>query len=284
MSPWYLYDELIKEASNILSPNTNKLLSVDNPAIIKEICLGINWSYLSAGFLTEKYDLRVSNFFSQQGIFFSPKNIARTLPWSGSLINSPIQQYFTSIKSWEWAEATVGALAINTVINSRSTLLNNAENIDGSQSIPGNLTVFKHFLPQLHGKQVSVIGRYPGLEILLKQNDINPELWTIIEKNPQGNDYPDVAAYYYLSESDWVFITASSIVNKTLPMLLQCCKDANVVLMGPSLPWSTVWKKLGVNYLAGVEVLSLSGLKEVVMQAGGTQLFEGAVVYKILAL
>lgn len=37
----------------------------------------------------------------------------------------------------------------------------------------GNLAVFEHFLPQLQGKKVVVIGRYPGIERYAEQIDLH---------------------------------------------------------------------------------------------------------------
>jgi uncharacterized protein (DUF4213/DUF364 family) len=81
-----------------------------------------------------------------------------------------------------------------------------------------------------------------------------------------------------------VFITASSIANKTLPHLFELSKNAQVVLMGPSLPWLSGWRDFGVNYLAGVAVRDREKLFQIAAEGGGTRIFDEAVEYRLLAL
>ena len=81
---------------------------------------------------------------------------------------------------------------------------------------PGHLQVFAHFRPRLAGQRVVVIGHYPGLERLWQDQP-----YQCLERQQQEGDLPDCAAEYLLPEADWVFVSASSIANKTLPRLLE---------------------------------------------------------------
>ncbi len=139
--------------------------------------------------------------------------------------------------------------------------------------------MFRYFENKLKNKRVAVIGSYPDIHQIEGSNN-----WSCLERQPKLNELPDPAAKYILYDADWVFITAASLANKTLPTLLEFSEKATVVLMGPSLPWTPLWSEFGVNYLAGVEVLSTKYLNDVARQAGGTQLFEKAYRYKILKL
>jgi uncharacterized protein (DUF4213/DUF364 family) len=79
-----------------------------------------------------------------------------------------------------------------------------------------------------------------------------------------------------------VFLTASAIANKTLPRLLELSRRAQVVLMGPSVPWLAEWADFGVDYLAGVRVRACDALWQVAAEGGGTRIFQEAVEYRVL--
>jgi uncharacterized protein (DUF4213/DUF364 family) len=100
------------------------------------------------------------------------------------------------------------------------------------------------------GKKVAVIGHFPGLQ---KVADV-AEL-TIFERRPMEGDLPDFAAEYVLPEQDYVFITGTTITNKTLPRLLELSASATVALVGPSVPLAPWWFDMGVDVLAGAVVV-----------------------------
>lgn len=101
----------------------------------------------------------------------------------------------------------------------------------------------------LHGEKVVVIGRYPCIEAYQKQFEL-----TILERQPQLHDYPDPAWEFLLPQADWVFISGSTIPNKTFPRLAQLSQHATTVLMGPTVPWLPQLAEFGINYLAGVKI------------------------------
>ena len=253
--PWWLYERLLAQAQAYELPR----FALDN------LLLGINWSVATL------------SGCSQPGLCFSPTQVGRTLPWAGSLQDYDVEQLLSWLSHWEPAEAVIGGCVLNSVINSHSDLVTEAEPL--SYQAPPHLQVFHHFRSQLREQNVVVIGRYPGLEAF-------PEVasWQCIERQPGAGDMPDTAAHYLLPEADWVFITASSLSNKTLPQLLQWSRQAKVVLMGPSLPWSEVWKDFGVDYLAGVWVEDAAAALTVAAQAGGTQMFAKACHYRCLQI
>jgi uncharacterized protein (DUF4213/DUF364 family) len=204
----------------------------------------------------------------------SPAIPTRTLPWSGTLVRKSIADLAGWLNSWNPYEATVGLAAINAAINARSGLIENATAI-GS----GNLAVFEHFLPLVRGRKVAVIGRYPGLAKYEKETEL-----TIIERQPGDRDLPDPAAEYILPGADWVFLTATSIANKTFPRLVELSRNAKLVLMGPTVPWLEEFKEMGIDYLAGVEVTDPLALKQTIAEGGGVRIFETGVRYRVLAL
>jgi hypothetical protein len=143
----------------------------------------------------------------------------------------------------------------------------------------GNLAVFEHFLPRLKDKKVVVVGRYPGIERYAEDFDLR-----ILERQPVDTDYPDPACEFLLPDADWVFLTASSITNKTFPRLAELAQHATTVLMGPTVPWLPELHEFGINYLAGLEVVDPIKLYQTAAEGGGVRIFENGARYRIVEL
>jgi len=107
---------------------------------------------------------------------------------------------------------------------------------------------------------------------------------TVIERQPLEGDFPDPASEYLIPDADWVFLTGTSIVNKTFPRLVELAQNSQLVLMGPTVPWLSEFAEMGVNYLAGVTVTNREKLRQTVAEGGGVRIFETGVQYRILAL
>ena len=206
------------------------------------------------------------------GLAMSPQSPTRVLPWSGTLVGKPLRELCAWINEWDAHQATVGMAAINASINSRTLPA-------GVSLAAGNLAVFEHFLPQLIGKKVVVIGRYPHIERYAEQFDLK-----IIERQPTANDYPDSACEYLLADADWVFLTATSLINKTFPRLAELAQHATTVLMGPTTPWLPQLANFGIDYLAGVEIIDTEKLQQTVAEGGGVRIFETSVRYRVVDL
>jgi uncharacterized protein (DUF4213/DUF364 family) len=233
----------------------------NSDAKVTEFTLGLVWSACKTQYM---------------GLAMSPSIPTRTLSWPGTLAGKPLRELINWVTEWEPYKATVGMAAINCSLNRYElpagiTLLSAADK--------GNLAVFEHFLPRLKDKKVIIIGRYPGIEIYTKEFNL-----TILERHPQANDFPDPAAEFLIPEADWVFITASSITNKTFPRLAELAKNTTSVLMGPTLPWIPHWHEFGINYLAGVEVVDPDKLYQTASEGGGVRIFENGARYRIVEL
>lgn len=224
---------------------------------VTELNIGLVWTVCKA---------------EQLGLAMSPGIPTRTLSWSGTLAGKTLAELAGWITDWEPYKATVAMAAIN-------CSLNRYELLQGITLPPGNLAVFEHFLPQLQGKKVVVIGRYPGIERYAEQIKLN-----IIERQPLQGDYPDPACEYLVPEADWVFITAGSITNKTFPRLAELAQHATTVLMGPTVPWLPQLHEFAIDYLAGIEVIDPMKLQQTVAEGGGVRIFDEAVRYRVVAL
>ncbi len=247
-NPWEIYD-LIQD-------------QLASDAVIEELLIGLTWTLCRSQGI---------------GLAMSPTIPTRTLPWSGNMVGQKASKLVPWLRSWDPYEATVGMAAANSVINHDSALIANAVALRPSGA--PNLAVFEHFLPRLYGKRVVVIGHYPGIETFARDAE-----WTVLERNPHQGDLPDQASEYLLREADWVFLTASSITNKTFPRLAELSRDANLVLMGPTVPWLPELSEFGVDYLAGARVHDVDALCRTVAEGGGTRIFETSVNYHVVDL
>ena len=226
-------------------------------SIVESVNIGLVWTVCKA---------------QHCGLAMSPQSPTRVLPWSGTLVGKPLRELCAWINEWDAHQATVGMAAINASINSQVLPA-------GIRLTAGNLAVFEYFLPQLIGKKVVVIGRYPHIERYAEQFDLK-----IIERQPTANDYPDSACEYLLADADWVFLTATSLINKTFPRLAELAQHATTVLMGPTTPWLPQLANFGIDYLAGVEIIDTEKLQQTVAEGGGVRIFETSVRYRVVDL
>jgi len=207
------------------------------------------------------------------GLCMTPQDYSRTLSFPGTLAGRALNELAPMLRSWQPFEAAVGMAAVN------ASLPFDEKGFDGVVELSndsGNLAVFDHFLPLIRGARIVVVGRYPGLERYEAEYDLK-----VIERVPSASDYPDPAAEYLIPEADWLFLTASSIPNKTFPRLAELGRDATTVLMGPTTPWLPQLSEWGIDFLAGVSVNDVDALARVVEEGGGRRIFEEAVSYRI---
>lgn len=133
------------------------------------------------------------------------------------------------------AKATLGLAAINSLINADH---------DKHKGMDG-LNIIKELAG---GKNISVIGHFPYLDELA-ENAKN--LW-IIEKQPMPGDHTEETGKKLIPQSDIVVITSTTLINKTLPGILELCKEGSVkMLLGPSTPLSPVLFDYGIDILSG---------------------------------
>ena len=84
----------------------------------------------------------------------------------------------------------------------------------------------------------------------------------ILERSPRPGDYPDSACDWLIPQCDVVIMTASTLVNKTLPHLLELSKDAYTILAGPSAPMCPALLELGIDRIAGLVITDRAGMRQ----------------------
>jgi uncharacterized protein (DUF4213/DUF364 family) len=237
--------------------------SCNSAALADELMIGLVWTLCR-------------NSEGGTGLAMSPALPTRTLSWSGSLKGKPIIDVAAWILEWDPYRATAAMAAINSCLNSRPL----PESIPVEPQGEGaNLAVFEHFLPHLLGKNVAVIGHYPGIERYRHLMQLS-----VIEKQPTAGDLPDAAAEFLLPNADWVFLTGSSIPNKTFPRLAELARNAHTVLMGPTVPWLPQLHEFGIDYLAGIEITAPDALYATAAEGGGVRIFSQGLRYRIAEL
>lgn len=162
------------------------------------------------------------------------------------------------IKSWNFTEASIGAAAVNAYYNQEGCINHLIET--GEVTKLSEEDTFLAHKNELKGKKVATIGHFCYADENLKE----AESTFILERDPRQNDYPDSACEYLLQEMDVVFITGFTLVNKTLPRLLQLAGNAKIILVGPSICMAPKLFEFGVSELAGTLIQDMPLLEKLV--------------------
>lgn len=111
------------------------------------------------------------------------------------------------------------------------------------------------------GARTVVIGRFPGVA------ERHPGI-AVVEREPRPGEYPEEALDTLLPAAEFVAVTASTIVNGSLPRILTLCKGAFVLMIGPSTPLSPALFDLGIAALSGFVAADIANLARAVSEGG----------------
>ena len=161
----------------------------------------------------------------------------------------PLKELAAAAKSWNLTEAGFGMAAINAFYNTPTQL----ERLGAYEPFDNYCTDGL----DLRGKRIGVIGHLNMPSSVYVQ----AKEMLILERNPRPGDYPDSACDWILPQCDVVIMTASTLVNKTLPHLLDLCKNACTILAGPSCPMCPLLLELGIDRIAGLVITDVDGMK-----------------------
>lgn len=155
-----------------------------------------------------------------------------------------------TVKSWNLEEASLGLSAANAFYNAPERI----EAFGAGVS----MDVFYTDGINLRGKTVALVGHMHGPKGLREQ----AKAVYILERAPQPGDYPDSACDWILPQCDLVIITGSSLINKTLPHLLELSQNALTILTGPSVPLCPELLDFGLDRIAGMAVADRGAMRE----------------------
>lgn len=241
MNPWQIYDELIE--------------AIPSDATVTVAAVGPRWC-------------RVGSSEGGLGMAYAFTESSRPA-WrsQADLVGQPLRAIAALAKSWNLVEAGIGMAAIN-------AWHCHPERVAGEGFVACEANnwarVFHPYGDAVAGKVVSVIGHFPFAPEPLGQA---AEL-RVLERSTQPGDYPDSACEYLLPDSDYVFISGSAFVNKTMPRLLRLARNATTVVLGPSTPLSTTLFAHGADVVTGFVPSSPAGLFETLADASPSGMYD----------
>jgi uncharacterized protein (DUF4213/DUF364 family) len=234
---WHLYDALID--------------GIDTGDTIRAFAGGLHW-----------FAVRTEQSL---GVAMGPAEGLDSVSLAGQVAGHNLRSAASLAKSWNWADASLGMACINAYHNSAARV-NAWAGTACLAADQGN--VFEILLPRLRGKKVVVVGHFRGLDALAACCEL-----TVLERQPRGNDLPDPACELVLPAADYVIITGTTMLNKTLPRLLALARHAYVVLAGPSTTLWPGWFDHGVDMLAGLIVEEPDRVFRQVQEGGAHHFF-----------
>lgn len=115
--------------------------------------------------------------------------------------------------------------------------------------------------------RVVVVGGFPGVGRHLPNAQV-------LDFHPRPGEYPAAAADWLLPGCDAAAITASSLVNRTLPRLLERAHGSRIALVGPGTPLTPRLFAYGIEILAGFVVTDPDGIARAIATGGSTRDFK----------
>ncbi|MEG2441119.1 MAG: DUF364 domain-containing protein [Acetivibrio sp.] len=216
------------------------LRPIPKDKIVDEIIVGIHWTMVRIG---EKIGVAATN--SLESI---PRRENQDKSWYAVA---------SLIKSWNFLEAGIGMAAIN-------AFYNNQEQLNHMTLLPSE-DIFLLHQQAFESKKVAIIGHFKFTEKYIKNNKNT----FILERETREGDYPDSACEYILPGMDYVFITGCTLVNKTLPRLLDLSKNAKIIMAGPSVPAASALFQYGVSEIGSTIFEKEDGVKALILQGQG---------------
>lgn len=235
---WEIYDSLIEK--------------IPDKLMVREVVAGTGWTMVRTD--------------DGVGLSMTTDEYSRESKYRGDLTELSLKELAQAAKSWNFHEAGIGVAAINAYYNS----VERVKPYGIIKNLQGEMTdSFQICRDMVIGKKVTVVGHFPNLEQILAPVC---EL-SILERKPQPGDYPDSACEYILKDQDYVFITGVTLINKTLPRLLDLCCNAKVIMVGPSVPLAPVLFRYSVIHLGSFVVKDASLCKAIVTGQSTLPLF-----------
>jgi uncharacterized protein (DUF4213/DUF364 family) len=235
---WSIYNELIEQ--------------VPDDRIVESCVVGLHWIAVRS--------------HDGVGMAMTPLEGATRFARAGRVAGMPLKELAQGIKSWNNLEAAIGLAAVNAALNAPDVV---EKTLAQGYTATYGVNVFDRLLEEVHGKKVAVIGHFRNLESLAAVCDLS-----ILERRIVPGDLPDPACEYVLPEQDVVIITATTLINKTLPRLLELSGHARVVLTGPSTPMSPLLFDRGVETLGGLVVDDAEGTMQLIQEGGHHEFFD----------
>ena len=199
---------------------------------VKRVCVGLHWTVVESKFTGMAHTYKTAEKVELES--------------SGDLVGRSALELAQRLRSWEPLEASLGLAALNSLI----------------EPVGNPANAFEHILDLAAGRTVTVIGRFPSNDqIAQAAGRVH-----FLEMQPERGELPACACEEVIPRSDLVVITATALINKTLPRLLELSSRATAIVLGPSTPMNDVLFHYGADILAGVRVTDADALISSVVQ------------------
>lgn len=172
---------------------------------------------------------------------------------AGEYTGMALEELAAAAKSWNLTESSYGMAAVNAWYNTPDAL----ERLGAYEPFDKYCTDGL----DLRGKKIGVVGHLNMPVSVYEQ----AESVRILERNPRPGDYPDSACDWLIPQCDVVIMTASTLVNKTLPHLLDLSRNAYTILAGPSCPMCPGLLEFGIDRIAGLIITDVAGMKHKIL-------------------
>lgn len=241
---WQIYDDLIKGIPEYL--------------IVDELICGNHYAYVRSG--------------DGSGVAGLGHIETRKPMLTKNLLGAPLQEVATCVKSWNFNEASVGLAALNSYYNNPRVAKDNGVTFSNAKRVEDR--IFDPFIMsqnEVRGKKVAVVGHFPHLENLLEPIcDLS-----VIESNPLEGDYPFSASEFIIPECDYVYLTYISIVDKTIPRILELASSARqVTIVGPGTPLAPHLFNYGIENLSGFMIKDIVRASRIAAGAEQVRIFK----------
>jgi len=208
-------------------------LSVGVTGIAERVIVGINWTLVVGP--------------DGAGMAQTPARGTagcRSLPRPGTYATQPLAALASLWASDNVFERAIAVAAVNAHWNRYDIEASTVNGLD---------------LIEDRGDRTVVIGRFPGVQ------KRHPGI-AVVEREPRPGEYPESALPGLLANAEFVGITASTIVNGSLPGILARCRDAYVLMIGPSTPLAPALFALGIDALSGFIARDIESLAKAVCE------------------
>ena len=197
---WELYDALIEAARREMShapakgsTGEDKAAAINHSPTVTAARISPIWTTVRAALDALSEDAPAAGTIGLALTLDEPSGRHPTR--CGNLAGTPLTELMADVKSWNFADASLGLAAINAVVNRPEAFPTTNDN---PRVIVGERTgIFGGFEQLVHGRRVCLVGHAPFAERLAHICEL-----TILERIPREGDLPDPACEYVLPSQD----------------------------------------------------------------------------------
>ena len=222
---WSFYDQLIE--------------GIPQDVSVTDYSLGLNWSCVVAT--------------CGAGVSYTCRGGHRYQPYD--MRGASLREVALLAKSWCLEEATLGIAALNAWYAQPERSLIKQARIEPAerkgQSRLERQDPFALMKPRIESyngtAKVAVVGHFPNVNSIASYAQL-----TVLERRcTTPLDTPDPACEYILPDTDFLFMTGVTLINKTAPRIIELASKAFTIMVGPSAVPSSTLFEAGVNNISG---------------------------------